>query len=601
MMKSTLFTITLLNIINSILSLDKCDSFKCVNSLVGNLCMDKDKNTTSLVDLQTCDDNYFCAYNLKAFTGTCQKTDYSTLQFLGGNCNKKSDCIASAEFCDNNTCIRNSTTVCAANTDCAIGNYCNSTAENPSCIPQQAVGGKCLAEGDCINSAGCLNGLCVAYYTLEDGLVVNADNDRFCKSGFALEGTCWSAALVGSGDCSESGICTYNANNTMINSTSACVCGKNYQGMRFCRYGVDADQAKSVLEIKQNYLKALNNTKCHTDERWIPCASKAFDFEGKNTHNNFDYQVTIKNEHNQLIMNSVTFSGIPANDTCILPVLGAYDRNLIKPVSQNACPKYKCESGKIACGISFNPNNWDSSDIIVSLNKGVCASNQTCSTANLKDVYYKESVQLQCDNKIRVANRFPGEKCSSSNQCNNKNCTSENVCKYQKIDESCSSIDMDMGCGLDAFCYLNTTTANSTCVPQKGLNEKCEQTFECKNNLACYNSTCSLEVASKDETFEFNSSLFSPDFKPQYICKSMLYDSNKGKCYTYKYDNMTVNGDGYVECALNDGKECKYINSLNDTLTKGCQCGFNSEGKAYCPIDFSKRKFFFFLNIKIIQ
>jgi len=469
--------------------------------------------------------------------------------------------------------------------------------EISSCVVQQAAGQKCVAEGDCVNSAGCLNGLCTAYFTLEDGVnVISDSNEKFCKTGFALDSACASAALVSGSDCTESGLCTYSANNTQVNSAAACVCGKNYQGKSFCRYGVDAPQSKSNFEIKKQYLNSLNSTKCHTDERFVPCASIAFDLEDQNTHNSFDYQKTIKNTHNQIILNSVSFTGLTANDTCILPVLGAYDRNLIVPVSLKACPKYNCDSSKKVCGSSFNPNNWNSSDISVSLTKGICALNQTCDIGDLKDVYYKESVEFKCDNKFRVENRFPGEKCAVSTDCNNKNCTAEKVCNFQKLGKSCSSIDMDQGCGLDAFCLLNATTANSTCVELKGLDGSCQQTFECKNNLACYNKTCSLEVGSKDEKYEFNATLFSPDIIPQFICKSFEYDSKRARCFTYKYDNMTVNGDGYVECAKNDEKECTYINNFNDIITKSCQCGFNADGKSYCPIDFGKRKICYLIN-----
>lgn len=596
-MKATIFTITFLNILNSILSLDKCDSFKCVNSLVGSLCMVKDSNTTNLVDLQVCDEGNYCLYNLKAYTGTCKRTDYSTLQYLGASCNKKSDCVSAAEFCDNNTCIRNSTSSCVANGDCAIGSFCNTTAPAPSCVPQQAAGQKCSSESDCVNSAGCLNGVCVAYLTLEDGANVAADtNEHFCKSGFALNSACATASLSSSADCTVSGLCTYNANNTQVNSTAACVCGKNYEGKRFCRYGADAPQAKSALALKQRYLSLLNSTKCQTEERFVPCSSTAFDLQGGNTHNEFEYKKTLKNAHNQIVLNSVSFGGIAANDTCVLPVVGGYDRSIIAPLSRLACPKYNCATGQKACGSSMNPNNFDSSEITVTLSKGFCAANQTCSTANLKDVYEKQSAGLECESKSITANRYPGEKCASNNDCRNKNCTVDNVCSHVKVGEACSSIDLGQFCGLDAYCVLNATSGNSTCVAQKSLKEACQLTFECKNNLGCYNKTCSLEFGSKDESFEFNSALFSVDLKnPQFFCKSMEYDTKKARCITYKYNNMTVNGDGYVECSRADGKECKYVTNLNDTVIKSCQCGFNADGKSYCPIDFGKRNFLIFL------
>jgi hypothetical protein len=31
-------------------------------------------------------------------------------------------------------------------------------------------------------------------------------------------------------------------------------------------------------------------------------------------------------------------------------------------------------------------------------------------------------------------------------------------------------------------------------------------------------------------------------------------------------------------------------------MTKSCQCGFNADGKSYCPIDFGKRKIWNLIN-----
>lgn len=67
------------------------------------------------------------------------------------------------------------------------------------------------------------------------------------------------------------------------------------------------------------------------------------------------------------------------------------------------------------------------------------------------------------------------------------------------------------------------------------------------------------------------------------------------KCFTYNYNTQTdknnktsmkPNADGFVACSTSVGKnECQYETSLNKTITKNCECGYNSAGQGYCPID----------------
>jgi len=601
MKKFTILFVTFLNFINYITSDDtKCDSFKCVNSLVSNLCMQRNTTETNVINIQTCEEKSFCSYNLKAVTGTCQKIDYSTKQFIGGKCKKVADCITEAEFCDGGLCLRNSTTTCKSNLECPIGKYCNIGKDSSECKDQLKSGETCSKDNDCVNTAGCFNGNCTNYFTLPDNTnIISSKNEIFCQSGFAVNNICSSGALVSSSICTTTGICTYRSNNTDINSTDACVCGKNYNGNKYCRFGVDNDKFKASFDFRKKLLNA--NSTCHTEERFVPCASNSFDSDS-NTHNEFDYKKSIKTFHNSMVENSVSFSDIPKNDTCILPVVGGYDNNLIPPVSMKSCPSYVCQSNQKSCGLSNNPNNWDSSNIQITLSKGVCMSNQTCSTSNLGDIYSKESVSLKCENKIEVGNRFPGEKCSSNDDCKNKNCTNGN-CNFVPLGQNCSTLDLDKFCGLNAYCKVNTTDLTATCAELQSKDQECSMSFDCKNDLLCYNKTCSIDLASKDDSFKFDPKLISQEdtlFKNMY-CKSLFYDSQTNRCVTYKYDNMTVNNDGFVECSINDGKECKYVNSLNNTFTQKCDCGYNAAGKSYCPIDFSKRKKIFLLYLLINQ
>ena len=49
-------------------------------------------------------------------------------------------------------------------------------------MPRVEVGGQCLDDFTCVNSAGCLLGKCARYGSLEDGN--ESDNELICKSGY---------------------------------------------------------------------------------------------------------------------------------------------------------------------------------------------------------------------------------------------------------------------------------------------------------------------------------------------------------------------------------------------------------------------------------
>merc|ERR1711957_409183 len=131
---------------------------------------------------------------------------------------------------------------------------------------------------------------------------------------------------------------------------------------------------------------------CHTSERFTPCMSQAFDLN--NTHNSFDYQKNMKDFHNTLLKNNVEFNGVDPS-SCILPVLGSWDRDMVKPISTNKCPMYKCGKEENFCSDIVNPNNFDSSNIAITLNK-VCNSTQGCPLPELTEVYNKEKIQTKC-------------------------------------------------------------------------------------------------------------------------------------------------------------------------------------------------------------
>jgi hypothetical protein len=439
---------------------------------------------------------------------------------------------------------------------------------------------------------------CTKVLSLKDGEVATTAESFLCESGFSLEGKCSMATLKTEGACETS--CTYMSNGTEINSTSACVCGKNTNGDKYCNFGSNSTQHNNTINLKMKYLNANNTVVCHTSERFTPCVSQALEALDKNTttHNSFDFQKEMKNYHNEIIVNNVEFVG-QKNGSCILPVVGAYYTDIITPVSQSKCPAYSCDEKYKACASSYNPNNYDSSDIKISFNKNVCLSNQTCSVPDLSKVYLKEKVDSVCLDKTTDKQKFPGESCLINDDCINKDCTDSKVCQHIANEGKCSSaepLDLTKQCGVGAYC-----DSTSICKNLIKKDKSCTNTFDCLNNLVCFNKTCSMEYGRIKDGEKIEVDLLSADFGYRHglLCESMAFDDNTQQCYSYKYANITSmrpNVDGYVQCNKTNGLECAYNTTHGSSFQGSCVCGFNAEGNGYCPIDFSGKYLFFCCN-----
>merc|ERR1712100_791222 len=239
-----------------------------------------------------------------------------------------------------------------------------------------------------------------------------------CQSAFVLENKCSNATLV-SKNATCNTTCEYSKDGkpeNNVNSTSACVCGKNNNGDKYCNYGTDSAEFLADLSLRKRYLNKENKG-CHTTERFSPCRS-AIMAVNTTSHAKFDYKKRVKNFTNEMVLNNVQFQNVdPAS--CILPVLGTWNRDIIPTDSRNACPMYRCGDEKTFCSDSFNPNYFDSRNISITLNN-ICDSTQTCNIPDLTEVYSKETVKAKCITNDAPKSKFAGESCSNNDDCQNK-------------------------------------------------------------------------------------------------------------------------------------------------------------------------------------
>jgi hypothetical protein len=150
------------------------------------------------------------------------------------------------------------------------------------------------------------------------------------------------------------------------------------------------------------------------------------------------------------------------------------------------------------------------------------------------------------------------------------------------VSDYCFGIAEGKTCKSTARCVagLYCDKNSNNCFKQK-LEGDCTESSECVNHLLCHKGKCSLTPYSLDIGAEVDKE--DPDFNV-YKCK-LGYVSNN-KCLSIIQEEA---GDkyGFVECKY--GETCKY--KFGDfEIKEDCACGYNADGKGYCPLGFNKRE-----------
>merc|ERR1711976_184208 len=145
---------------------------------------------------------------------------------------------------------------------------------------------------------------------------------------------------------------------------------------------------------------------------------------------------------------------------------------------------------------------------------------------------------------------------------------------------------MGESCFTTAMCLSGLYCNGTQCVDQLNENEKCDDTFECGNNLACYNSTCTAYASVQtggDMSQEILGTFFYSPMKGL-LCEYGNVDEKNNTCSQWDYAGQTANNtnaDGYVKCDW--GSQCSYTDGSN-MITQDCGCGYNADGQGYCPL-----------------
>jgi len=368
----------------------------------------------------------------------------------------------------------------------------------------------------------------------------------------------------------------------------------------------------NFLNMNENILSRSLKTNNFINYKEVQKLSNSLK-DNNQTHNKFDYDKQMRLINNVLTLTSNQFKN-NTYDYCGYSVIGSYSKYLVPPVSQKSCIKYDCSSSTKQCLQSYNPNNWDSSNITVTINNNVCNKKNESCYYETKEIFALENYSGKCINNSPTPrlsyNRYPGEACRDDADCFNKLCIKGYCYSKNKGDLCDKNYRGSHYCGLGLFCgRFNITEKEDSCIDLKATGEECNDSFECKMNLICYNGICAKELFSIQNDKKLFVENINDDYvknNPSLLCESgKFFKQADGICASYELLNKT-NGDGYAECDIEDKNSCVYqvkSDFSNYTFTQQCECGYNSEGKSYCPIDFVKCKdfsdFHFLLILKI--
>jgi hypothetical protein len=457
----------------------------------------------------------------------------------------------------------------------------NVTLTDKYCLLQKTFNKTCTEDYECVNTHGCYNKTCIAYFSLPDGHPVEFSPPKagvsLCKSGFERDMACARLSQAPKTECNDDKPCTYtNFDNSTVIIPQNCLCGYNPVGKKFCKYGSGSAEWVDYVAKQSDLLKDVS--KCNTLERKVCSYNKKFPTKVlSDVNQKYLNAKTLAEFAHELILTDKCVSDVafpdyvPDTPTPPTPTPNATD---------TTCAKYTCKTKEAKCAHSHWELNVNKTDNITVILSDICNITQTCDVGGRpNDVFYKKTdVDGKCtDVEPFYGIRYPGEACRKDADCykdlKNLNETLVGTC----LNSVCRGYNSTQACQETAYCWVgNYCNSNSTCAPLKKEKENCTLTTECKNNLLCLSGTCqnawySLSTGVKVET--------DGKTPAALYCKFGMADVD-GKCDSLNSTDTVDKTANLVAC--HSGQKCNYTTNAGAT-TLDCQCGYNADGLAWCP------------------
>lgn len=239
------------------------------------------------------------------------------------------------------------------------------------------------------------------------------------------------------------------------------------------------------------------------------------------------------------------------------------------------CPQYKCGSSKqTACAIS------DENHEIIYTKAGICDLTKQYCNLNASQLYTNTSISAACVSKeLPPINgvRYPGEACVVNADC--KPIEGVNF-KGRCSNLQCDGFEENELSASTLLCKAGLYSNGTNCVKQVSLGGKCKLTYDCKNDLVCYDGKCTQIFSIKDD-YDINKVI---DFGYELLCQYSNLSYDKKHCTKIDYTpefSKRANSDNFVTCGVGD--DCYYSDTLGGVGTQKCSCGLNKDGVSYCP------------------
>ena len=240
-----------------------------------------------------------------------------------------------------------------------------------------------------------------------------------------------------------------------------------------------------------------------------------------------------------------------------------------KTQTSDKCVTFSCKENSKYCAESSGKDLKAILSPICKLNKEYCSLGDDPNII----FYNKKPLKAKCENYIIKKNiiRYPGEDCEENTDCSSNKCENK-ICSGIKLNNKCNSTDQ---CLKGLFCSSKT----NRCEYQRNIFESCDNSFDCQNNLLCYNGLCQ-DVLYK---FDIGTKIKDDSVSAEFYCKYGF--AINGICAKNKYLDQSKIEDKFIKC--NSNSDCKYrIYPENlGIIEKNCECGYNSNGDSYCPLD----------------
>lgn len=531
--------------------------------------------------LQVCDNSTlsYCDVSGTITTGyTCTSGPSFTkpLAYPGEYCMENSNCITN--ICLANTCVgQNPGGACTSNSDCGVGLYCGTSFW---CTPQLLQYQTCTSDYQCSNNLACNrtifeDGVCIPYFSIPNGALVGMCVDMLVES---VSNLCQSGACTLTNPGFDSiGICSpafhtatalfpiicesdldcvgYNG----VNFTEgACSCGMDQYGRGYCDSYAGDPPGATVQLLWELHVNSTGINNCHTQRRFDPfCLQQNL---GPSQVQNF-----MKNRAEAT--DTARFQG---NDFCTQSIFNHQYFNL-SPANL-ACQAYSCA----------NLEGWEAGTCVTfteatnSFAVSPCTESSMYPYCDYTKAENNKWRNITCGPNPGTEIRYAGEPCETALQCLSGTCTS-GKCIGTAQNAPCTSSDQ---CNIGYFCA--SVNFMFTCQPLIAAFEYgCGSDFDCVNSCGCnFNSNGPPGMCIPYYNLTIGQSVTCSSAGVSNLCQT-------GACYNPGSSIIgvctvapTTVGTLPLPCTFNG--QCTGSNSLGQTFTGTCTCGYNPTGTQYC-------------------